>query len=309
MAVVHSPLQHLLQRQAGLYQRFVREGEGQQGQLHRDAAREYREQQAEPAVGQGQLRTRRGEEREDHQAAQHQGKARMDQEPPQDRQGQGVALALGVQPLPVESMAAAGQVAVYEGRLRRGHRHLQLHEPTLPEPAPAELLSTCLADPELLGAGLDLRCRGHHPQHAPRLHTLPGSQRLGPDHGQLLREDQGLPAGPALRAQSHQARAPQDAESTPVVSHRTDGDRTGTPRPGLQSLPAGHRPEPALRDGVQRTHRPDRGHGQGQLEEDDWQTEAHGCQRQEQGLPGSGLLRHRQHLPDAQRHGAGHCRL
>ena len=298
MARLQRPLQHILQRFAGIHRGQSGEGAGQQGQLHRVDSPVHRRQQAEPRPGQGQLRPRHREVGESHQATQHQDAPTMDKKPTEDTEGHRVAEPPRVQPLHLEGLAADGQVAVPERRVRRGCSHLQLYVAPVPYPARHQRTGKGLAGQELYGVGLAVRCRGRHQQAASRHHALPRRQGLGLHLCRLLHTQPALRGGPTLSAQSHQTREAAQAESPRVVPLRTVAGPAGTQGRSLRRLQAYHPSEPSLRTGVQCPHCPDGGDGpRGQeCPSDGEAAEAHGCIGQQQRLSGPGVLCHRQHL-------------
>ena len=179
VALLQLTLQRLLQRCASLHKRLARQGKRQQGQLYRNYTPLPRGQQGQPHTGVGQLRQSHREEPENHQAAQHKEETRVDQEPAQDGQRHRMAEQEGIQPLHVESLDADGTLPIPQRRLRRSRRHLQLHEPALPDAARHLRQGTRLAGQVLHRAGMALRRRRRDAQHGARLHRLARAQRVG----------------------------------------------------------------------------------------------------------------------------------
>ncbi len=309
LACLQRTVQHLLQRHAGLHRRFAGEGAGQRGQLHRDDSPLHRGQQEQRGAGQGQLREGHREMREGHPPAQHQEEARVGQAAPQDAQGHRVAQPPRVQPLPVEGVDAHGALAVLLRPVRGRRLHLRLHEPPLRDPARHLRARARLAGQVLHRAGLALRRRGRHPQHGARLHTLARAKGVGLHLRRLLHTHGRPGAGHPLSEAGHPPRDAPQAEGARMVSHGAAAGGAPPQHRGLQGLPPRGAPEPALRAGVQRTHRHDRGAGQGAGQEDDWPPEAHGPVGQQQRVSRPGVLCHRKHLPGPEGHGTRHRRL
>ena len=306
VALVHRPLQHLLQRQPGLYRGLARERKRQQRQLHGNHSAIYRGQQSQPRAGQRQLRQSHRKVGESHKTAQHKAQAHMEQKPAQDRQRHRMAQPKGIQPLPVEGMAANGQVAIPERRVRRSRRNVLIHVAPVRHTAADKRHSKGVARQMLHRARMALRRRRRDNEDEARHHALQGRERVGLHLCRLLHTEQAIRRGREIPCQGHQARTAQEAESPRVVSDGTAADPARQQAGGIQGLRQGGEAEPALRSGVQRPHSPDRGHGRGPFEANDKAAAPNGQVGQEQRLPRPGVLRHRQHLPGRARHAERH---